>query len=190
MTALRQRMIEDLQLRGLSTMTQTCYVRAVRQLAEHYGKPPDQISEEEVRQYFLYLKTVKHVAPNTFGVDLAGIKFFYEHTLKRGWPTLEMVRPSRERKLPVVLSIARGTPTPGVYPSATLSGLPEHNLCLWVALERGDSPSGSRHRQQADGGAHTAREGSQGSLCSPASTHPGDVAPVLDHPSASRVAFS
>jgi site-specific recombinase XerD len=106
MTALRQRMIEDLQLRGLSTMTQTCYVRAVRQLAEHYGKPPDQISEEEVRQYFLYLKTVRHVAPNTFGVNLAGIKFFYEHTLKRRWPTLEMVRPSRERNLPVVLSIA------------------------------------------------------------------------------------
>jgi len=106
MTALRQRMIEDLQLRGLSTMTQTCYVRAVRQLAEHYGKPPDQISEEEVRQYFLYLRMVKQVAPNSLGVALAGIKFFYEHTLKRGWPALELVRPSRARKLPVVLSIA------------------------------------------------------------------------------------
>jgi integrase/recombinase XerD len=56
MTHLRQRMIEDLQLRGLSKRTQVIYVRAVRQLAEHYGKSPDQISEEELRQYFLYLK--------------------------------------------------------------------------------------------------------------------------------------
>ena len=49
MTPLRQRMIEDLQLRGLSPKTQDAYVRAVRQLAEHYGKSPDRISEEELR---------------------------------------------------------------------------------------------------------------------------------------------
>jgi hypothetical protein len=42
MTALRERMIEDLQLHGLSEITQKAYVRAVRQLAEHYHKPPDQ----------------------------------------------------------------------------------------------------------------------------------------------------
>lgn len=46
MTALRQRMIEDLQLRGLAEKTQVAYVRAVRQLAEHYGKPPGQITED------------------------------------------------------------------------------------------------------------------------------------------------
>ena len=50
MTALRQKMIEDMQLRGLSTSTQENYVRVVRQLAEYYGKSPDRISEEELRQ--------------------------------------------------------------------------------------------------------------------------------------------
>jgi hypothetical protein len=55
MTSLRQRMIEDLQLRGLSARTQEAYVAAIRQLAEHYGKSPNQISDEELRQYFLYL---------------------------------------------------------------------------------------------------------------------------------------
>jgi len=50
MTPLRQRMVEDMQLRGLSEKTQEAYVRAVRQLAEHYGKSPAQISEEELRQ--------------------------------------------------------------------------------------------------------------------------------------------
>jgi len=53
MTPLRQRMVEDMQLRGLSEKTQDAYVRAVRQLAEHYGRSPDRISEEELRQYFL-----------------------------------------------------------------------------------------------------------------------------------------
>jgi integrase/recombinase XerD len=60
MTELRKRMIECLQLRGLSERTQEAYVRAVRQLAEHYHKSPDLISEEELRQYFLHLKNFKH----------------------------------------------------------------------------------------------------------------------------------
>ena len=80
------------------------YVRAVRQLAEHYSKSPDQLSEEELRQYFLYLKNEKQASRNTCTVALCGIKFFYEHTLQRAWPTLSFVRPPRERKLPVVLS--------------------------------------------------------------------------------------
>ena len=59
MTELRKRMIESLQLRGLSERTQEMYVRAVRQLAEHYHKSPDLITEEELRQYCLYIKNVK-----------------------------------------------------------------------------------------------------------------------------------
>ena len=46
MTPLRKRMIEDMQLRGFSERTQEAYVRAVRQLAAHYHKSPDQISED------------------------------------------------------------------------------------------------------------------------------------------------
>jgi restriction endonuclease Mrr len=46
-------MIEDMQLRGLSEKTQESYLQAVRQLAEYYCKAPDQISEEELRQFVL-----------------------------------------------------------------------------------------------------------------------------------------
>jgi site-specific recombinase XerD len=106
MTPLRERMLEDLRLRGLSSRTQEAYVGAVRQLAAHYHQPPDQLSEEDLRQYFLYLTDVKHVAPSTLSIALSGIKFFYQHTLRRDWPTLNLVRPPRERKLPVVLSVA------------------------------------------------------------------------------------
>ena len=105
MTRLKQRMIEDLQLRGLSPSTQDAYVRVVRQLAEHYDKPPAEITEEELRQYFLYLTNGKGVSASAFRIALCGIKFFYQYTLKRERPTLDLVRPAKEKKLPVVLSV-------------------------------------------------------------------------------------
>jgi integrase/recombinase XerD len=105
-TPLRQKLIEDLQLHGLSSRTQEVYVVAVRQLADHYGKSPDQINEEELRQYFLYLSQVRKVSRSTFQIALSAIKFFYEYTLQQQWATLELVRPARETKLPAVLSVA------------------------------------------------------------------------------------
>jgi site-specific recombinase XerD len=105
MTALRQKMIEDMQLHGFAERTQKSYMQAVRQLAEYYHKPPDQISEDELRQYFLYLMNVKKVSRSTITLALCGIKFFYERTMQRQWATLALVRPQREKKLPVVLSV-------------------------------------------------------------------------------------
>jgi site-specific recombinase XerD len=95
----------DMQLRGLSSKTQDAYERAVRQLAKHYGKSPEHINEEELRQYFLYLESEKQVSASTFSQTLHGIKFFYQHTLKREWTFFKLVRPRREKKLPVVLSV-------------------------------------------------------------------------------------
>jgi site-specific recombinase XerD len=104
MTYLRKRMIEDLQLRGMSAITQQRYIFAVRQLAEHYGKSPDKITEEELRDYFLYVKNVKKWCRGTSTVAMCAIKFFYVNTLKRDWPTLHFIRAEREKKLPVILS--------------------------------------------------------------------------------------
>lgn len=104
-TTLRKRMIEDMQLRGMSERTQESYVRSVRQLAEHYNKSPDKITEEELRQYFLYLTNVKKYARATCTIALCGIKFFYNFTARRDWPTVKLIRPRREKKLPVVLSV-------------------------------------------------------------------------------------
>jgi integrase/recombinase XerD len=106
MTPLRQRMLEDLQLRGLSAKTQDSYVRAVRQLTEHYRKSPDLITEEELRLYFLYLKNDKQVSRSGFTIALCGLKFFYERTLRREWVILDLPRRPREKTLPVVLSTA------------------------------------------------------------------------------------
>ena len=73
MTPLRQRMLEDLQLRGFSPRTQEAYVRAVRQLAAHFHRPPDQLGEEHLREYFLYLTNVKHFARASFTIEVTGI---------------------------------------------------------------------------------------------------------------------
>lgn len=105
MTALRRRMIEDMQLRGLAPGTQVSYVGAVRALAEYYGKPPDQVSDEELRQYFVYLTHERKLARSTCTGALCAIKFLYQYTLKRPWPLLDLVRPGRVKKLPVVLGI-------------------------------------------------------------------------------------
>ena len=106
MNALRQKMIEDMQLHGFAERTQEAYLLAVRQLAKYCRKSPDQIHEEELRQYFLFLKNEKHAARATCTLALCGIKFFYERTLGRDWKTFEFLRPPKEKKLPVVLSVA------------------------------------------------------------------------------------
>lgn len=104
MTPLRKRMIEELQLRGYARSTVETYVHAVKQLAEHYGRSPDQLSEEEVRQYLLYLTNEKKVARATHTIALCGIKWFYENVVGTGFTVLKIARPKREKKLPVVLS--------------------------------------------------------------------------------------
>jgi integrase/recombinase XerD len=105
MTELRKRMIETLQLRGMSERTQQAYVRAVRQLADHYHKSPDLVTEEELRQYFLHIKNVKKYSRASSTIALCGIKFFFEKTLNRTLTTFDLVRAPREKKLPVILSV-------------------------------------------------------------------------------------
>jgi integrase/recombinase XerD len=75
MTALRQKMIEDMQLHSFTDRTQDSYLRVVRQLVEYFNKPPDQINEEELRQYFLYLKNVpsEDLAIQTINRVVAGL---------------------------------------------------------------------------------------------------------------------
>ena len=104
MTPLRHRMIQDLQLRGYADRTIEAYVHAVAQLAKFHHASPDGLTEEQIREYLLYLSTVKKVARATHTIALCGIKFFYQQTLRRDWTVLEVARPKGEKKLPVVLS--------------------------------------------------------------------------------------
>jgi site-specific recombinase XerD len=97
-------MTEDMQLAGYSARTQELYVGAVRQMFDHLQCAPAQLTEEQLREYFLYLANDRKVSRPTATIALCGVKFFFEKTLKRDWPALELIRPRPEKKLPVVLS--------------------------------------------------------------------------------------
>jgi integrase/recombinase XerD len=101
-TALRQRMLQDLQLAGLSERTQEAYLRAVRQLASHYHIPPDRLSEQQVRDYFLHLKNERKFA------SIAGHRLQRHQVLllaPRDWTTLKKLQVRRDKRLPDVLSV-------------------------------------------------------------------------------------
>jgi site-specific recombinase XerD len=117
-------MIEDLQLHGYAEKTQESYLRAVRQLSGYCNKPPDQITEDELRGYFLYLKNEKGASRSTCRVALYGIRFFYLKTLRKEWPALDLIRFPPKKLLPVVLSIDEV----GRVLSRVL--LPKYRVCL------------------------------------------------------------
>ena len=104
MTELRRRMREDLQLAGYSLRTQESYIDTVRVLANYYHRSPDFLTEEEIRQFFIYMINERKSSASSITVYLCGIKFFYGTTLKRAWQVFDLIKPLRTKKLPVVLS--------------------------------------------------------------------------------------
>src|SRR5204863_7257855 len=77
MTALRQRMLEDLHIRHYSKTTIRLYLHAVSVFAQHFGKPPDQLDAEHIRLYQLFLIRDKQVALSTFIQVVSALRFFY-----------------------------------------------------------------------------------------------------------------
>ena len=77
---LFQKMVDDLRLAGKAKRTVYGYLRAVRKLADYCQKSPDQIHEQDVRQYLLHLIVELEVATGTQTVALSGIKFFFRTT--------------------------------------------------------------------------------------------------------------
>jgi len=85
MTYLRQRMIEDMQVRNLSPHTQSSYVQQVSLFARHFGKSPEILSAEDIRTYQLYLTNEKKLAPGSILIAVASLRFLYRVTLHREW---------------------------------------------------------------------------------------------------------
>jgi len=103
MTELRQRMIADMKLHGLAPTTQKVYLHSVQRLAMHYGRSPAQLSEQEVRDYFTYFVEQLRMPSSTLRPQIYGVKFLFDKTLQRPWPTLKFLRARPSYKLPVVL---------------------------------------------------------------------------------------
>lgn len=105
MTALRRRMLEDLRIRNLSTRTQETYIRHVQKFAEHFGRSPDELGPEDVREYQVFLADTKKASWSYFNQACCAMRFLYRVTLRRDW-TVEHIPFARgEKKLPTVLSV-------------------------------------------------------------------------------------
>lgn len=104
MTTLRQRMIDDLKLRNRSPRTIQSYLAHVAHFARHFGKSPDLLGVEEIRQYQVYLVQQRQVSWSTFNQAVCALRFFYRHTLGRKETVEHIPFPRQPKQLPVVLS--------------------------------------------------------------------------------------
>ncbi|GAB5441379.1 MAG: tyrosine-type recombinase/integrase [Fuerstiella sp.] len=102
---LYEKMSEDLHLTGKAKRTHDGYLREIRKLAEFCQLPPDQISEAQMRRWFLHLKNQKHFAAGSLTVTLSALKFFYRTTCPRNWISLEQLKVKGPRTLPEVITI-------------------------------------------------------------------------------------
>ncbi len=102
---LQKKMVEDMQLRGYAKRTQTTYARAVRQLENYWHLPAEEVSEQQVRDYFLYCKNEAGWSGSTMRIAYSGIKFFYTLTLPMEWETIKLLKIKRLSTPPTVLGI-------------------------------------------------------------------------------------
>ena len=124
MSALRQRTVEEMQLRRYAAKTQEAYLHWISELAKYYHKSPEQISKEEVRGWFLYLTNERKLSRSSVTCALCALKFLYEGVLHQEWAEFHLVRPQREKKLPVVLSIEE------VQRLLACVEMPRYRVCL------------------------------------------------------------
>jgi integrase/recombinase XerD len=131
MSELRRQMIESMQLHGLAPSTQSTYVRCVRNLAKYYMRSPDQLGEEEIRRFFLYLINERKLSEGSFRTHRFAAQFLYEITLGRDIPVLHNIHPRKRRKLPVILAPEE------VGDILRRVRNPTANACLWTIYSCG-----------------------------------------------------
>ena len=105
MTALRQRMLGDMQVRNLSPHTQRSYVQQVSLFARHFDKSPEELGPEEIRSYQVYLTNERKLATSSMLIAVSALRFLYKVSLKRDWTFDDIIpAPKKPQKLPIVLS--------------------------------------------------------------------------------------
>ena len=103
MTPLRQRMVEDMQLRNYSTGTQRSYIHYVEDFANHYRLSPSRLGLDEIRNYQLHLIEEKKLSPQSVNCFVSAVKFLYTVTLEMPWSEEHFPRLKVPEKLPQVL---------------------------------------------------------------------------------------
>jgi integrase/recombinase XerD len=103
MGQLRDRMEQDLTLKGLAPSTRRNYLLYCRKFAAHYRRSPEELGEPEIRQFLLHAMQIDQVSYETYRQILAALKFLYTVTLGRSWEIERLPFPKyRPRKFPEV----------------------------------------------------------------------------------------
>ena len=101
LTPLRQRMLEDLQIRNYSPHTVDAYLRSVAQFAKHFRTAPDRLGAAHIRTYQLHLLH-QQASESVFIQTVCALRFFYETTLGRPWMVEYIPYPKKPKTLPVI----------------------------------------------------------------------------------------
>ena len=104
MTPLRQRMLNDMSVRGFSENTKRAYVNSVKGLARHYRRSPEQISAQEVQDYLLFLHQERGLAWKSCNLARHGLRFLFRITLSRPEPHFYLPGAKTPSTLPEVLN--------------------------------------------------------------------------------------
>ena len=104
MGKLRDQMVMDMRLKGMSPKTISCYVGCMKSVAAHFGKSPVDLSDDEIREYLHYLIEVRKTFQAVISQSYSALKFFFEHTLQRQWNHARIPRSKVRKRLPGVLS--------------------------------------------------------------------------------------
>jgi len=106
MTPLRQKLIDEMDLRGLATSTKSNYVHWVYQLAKHYHRSPDEITDQETKAFLVSLLRVRQLAVSTLIVAVSALRFFFGKVLERPTQAIEQALPrmKKPKRLPRVYS--------------------------------------------------------------------------------------
>src|SRR2546428_8477846 len=104
MTPLRKRMLEELQRCNDSPNTIRSTLYAVEDFARYFGKSPDKLGQEHLRQYQLYLLNDRKLTVDTIIGRIAALRFFFVKVLRRPYREIDLVYPKRPERLPVILS--------------------------------------------------------------------------------------
>ena len=100
---LRQRMLEDMQMRKLSPKTQSAYIQGVKKLGDFLGHSPHQATQEDLRRFHLYLVD-QGTSRVTINATITALRFLFGVTLDRQDVAMKLRPVPVPRKLPTVLS--------------------------------------------------------------------------------------
>ena len=104
-TLLRKRFEDYMTLRGFSPKTKQAYISAVAGLAGYYRQAPDELNNDQIQAYLLYLIKERGLVWSSCNVVFSGLRCFYGHVLKWEQPRFSIPSRPRQKKLPILLSI-------------------------------------------------------------------------------------